>query len=64
MLVLSRKIGESIVCNQNIEIKVLSVTGNRVRIGISAPTKVKVVRSEVLERQELEFTLDLETVAS
>ncbi|GIP21756.1 carbon storage regulator CsrA [Paenibacillus sp. J22TS3] len=47
MLVLSRKKGESIVIQDNIEITVLGVEGDTVRIGISAPKQVDVFRKEV-----------------
>lgn len=49
MLVLSRKKGESLVIGDNIEIKVLGVEGEQVKIGIVAPRSVAVHRSEVYE---------------
>jgi carbon storage regulator len=49
MLVLSRKKDESIMIGDQIEIKVLSVEGDQVKIGIVAPQNVKVYRSEVYE---------------
>ncbi len=48
MLVLSRKTDECIVINQNIRIRVISIRGDRVRIGIEAPREVAVHREEVL----------------
>jgi carbon storage regulator CsrA len=47
MLVLGRKAGESIRINDDIEITVVSVSGNRVRIGIQAPKNVHVLRGEL-----------------
>ena len=47
MLVLSRKIGESIVINDNITIVVLDVLGDKVRLGIEAPREVPVHRREI-----------------
>lgn len=47
MLVLSRKINESIIIGDHIEIKVLSIEGDQVKLGIVAPKNVKVHRSEV-----------------
>ncbi|MBS7344115.1 MAG: carbon storage regulator CsrA [Caryophanon sp.] len=47
MLVLSRKPNESIIINDNIEVKILSVEGDQVKIGIVAPKSVKVHRQEV-----------------
>lgn len=50
MLVLSRKAGEACIIGDNISITVLRVSGNQVRIGITAPAEVRVYREEVLER--------------
>lgn len=47
MLVLSRKKDESIMIGDQIELKILSVDGDQVKIGIVAPKNVKVYRSEV-----------------
>ena len=49
MLVLTRKSGESIVIGQDIEVKVLSVEGGTIRIGVDAPREVPVYRREVFE---------------
>lgn len=47
MLVLSRKKDESIMIGDQIELKILSVDGDQVKLGIVAPKNVKVYRSEV-----------------
>ena len=47
MLALSRKKNEAIVINNNIEITVLEVKGDQVKLGISAPKEVPVYRKEV-----------------
>lgn len=47
MLALSRKKSEAIVINNNIEVTVLEVKGDQVKIGISAPKEVPVYRKEV-----------------
>ncbi|MFD1776632.1 carbon storage regulator CsrA [Paenibacillus rhizophilus] len=47
MLVLARKKGESIVIQDNIEVTILSVEGDNVKIGISAPRNVDIFRQEV-----------------
>lgn len=52
MLVLRRKAGEAIVLNGTITIHVLAVEGERVKLGISAPPEVVIVRSELLEVSE------------
>ena len=57
MLVLTRKRNESIVIGDDIEVSVLSVSGEKVRIGIEAPRDIPVFRKEVyleIQRQELE----------
>ena len=48
MLVLSRKIGERIVINDNITVEVLQILGNRVRLGITAPAGVPILREELV----------------
>lgn len=52
MLILTRKLGESIILGDNVEIKVLEVSETRVKLGIDAPRELKVVRKEVLSTIE------------
>lgn len=52
MLVLTRKIDQAIVISGNIFVRVLGVERDRVKIGISAPAEVIVLREELVERQE------------
>jgi len=53
MLALTRKKGESLVINNNIEISVLEIRGDQIKIGISAPKDVPIYRKEVyLQIQE------------
>jgi len=47
MLVLSRKVGESVVIDGGIVVRVLSVEGGRIRLGFEAPADVSVRRSEL-----------------
>lgn len=47
MLVVSRKPNQSIKIGENIKVTVLGVSGNRVRLGISAPDDVRILRSEL-----------------
>ncbi|MGH2459298.1 MAG: carbon storage regulator [Chloroflexota bacterium] len=49
MLVLSRKVDQMIVIQGNITIKVLEISGDRVKIGINAPRDVVVLRQELTE---------------
>ena len=51
MLVLTRKIDQGIVISGNIYVRVLGVERDRVKIGISAPLEVTVLRQELLERE-------------
>ena len=48
MLVLSRRVGESIVIDENIKITVVKAAGNRVKIAIEAPAEVPIKRSELV----------------
>lgn len=54
MLVLSRKEGERIIVGGNIEIIITEVSGNRVRVGVSAPSEIAIRRGE-LEELHSEF---------
>ncbi len=58
MLVLTRKLNEAVVVAGDVEIKVLQVRGNRIRLGISAPSDVSIRRGELsplpLSESELE----------
>ena len=53
MLALTRKKGESVIINNNIEISILEMRGDQVKIGISAPKEIPIYRKEVyLQIQE------------
>jgi len=52
MLVLTRKIDQGIVISGNIYVRVLGVERDRVKIGISAPLDVTVLRQELLDREK------------
>jgi carbon storage regulator len=57
MLVLTRKTNQSIMIGDDIEVSVLSVVGEKVRIGIQAPSNVPVFRTEIyleIQRQQAE----------
>lgn len=63
MLVLSRKVNERIKIGDNIEIVVVAVTGDQVRLGIEAPKDIKILRSEVYEevqKQNIEASVAFE----
>lgn len=48
MLVLSRKIGEKITIGDNVTLEILEICGNRVKIGITAPPEVEILRGELV----------------
>ena len=54
MLVLTRKPGQSIMIGEGVEVQVLSVAGEKVRLGITAPRDVSIFRNEVYDRIESE----------
>lgn len=54
MLILSRKCEQSIVIQGGITIKILEIEGDRVKLGISAPAGVRVVRAELLDAVRIE----------
>ena len=54
MLVLTRKLGQSIMIGDRVEVQVLSVAGEKVRLGITAPEDVSIFRNEVYDRIESE----------
>lgn len=49
MLILQRKPGESLVIGEEISVSVVSIEGGRVRLAISAPPEVSILRSELLD---------------
>ncbi|MFA5938516.1 MAG: carbon storage regulator CsrA [Sinimarinibacterium sp.] len=50
MLILTRRVGEAVMIGDEIEVTVLGVKGNQVRLGVKAPRDVAVHREEILER--------------
>ena len=58
MLVLSRRVDESLLIDKDIKITVLDIKGGQVRLGITAPTSIKVHREEVFDRIKKDFSED------
>jgi carbon storage regulator len=50
MLILTRRVGETLMIGDNVTFSVLGVRGNQVRVGIAAPKNVPVHREEIYER--------------
>ncbi|WP_455487742.1 carbon storage regulator CsrA [Haemophilus sp.] len=50
MLILTRKVGESVLIGNDISITILSVRGNQVKLGVDAPKEVSVHREEIYQR--------------
>ena len=50
MLILTRRIGESVMIGDDVKISVLGIKGNQIRLGISAPREVAVHREEIFQR--------------
>lgn len=60
MLILTRRIGESLMIGDEVTITVLGVKGNQVRIGVNAPKDVSVHREEIYQRIQKEKVANLE----
>ena len=50
MLILTRRVGETVVIGDEVQVTVLGVKGNQVRLGVTAPREVAVHRQEIYER--------------
>ncbi len=50
MLILTRKVGESLMISDDMKVTVLGIKGNQIRIGVSAPREVGVHREEIYNR--------------
>lgn len=64
MLILTRRVGESLMIGDEVNVTVLGIRGNQVRIGVNAPKDVAVHREEIYDRIQKEQTDDLPSEAS
>jgi carbon storage regulator len=53
MLILTRKLGQSLIIGDGIEVSIVDVSGDKVKVGINAPKEVKILRSELAETMEV-----------
>ena len=58
MLILTRRVGETLMIGDDITVTVLGVKGNQVRVGVSAPRDVAVHREEIYQRIRTDDRLD------
>ncbi len=61
MLILARKTNESIMIGDQIEISIVDIRGDQVKVGINAPTEIKIYRQEVYKAIQLENIKAMET---
>jgi carbon storage regulator CsrA len=59
MLVLSRKVGEKLVIDGNITVEVVRIQGNRITLGLVAPSDVKILRGELSQPKTKSETVDM-----
>lgn len=64
MLILTRRVGESLMIGDDVNVTVLGIKGNQVRIGVNAPKDVAVHREEIYQRIQQETLESTDKVAN
>jgi carbon storage regulator len=64
MLILSRKLDEKIIIGDDIEISIIEIHGDQVKVGVNAPRSVKVFRKEVFDAIQAENRAAAESAAT
>jgi len=64
MLILTRRVGETITIGNDVTVKVLNVTGNQIRLGIKAPSDVAVHREEIFNKVQAEKSATTKSVTA